>query len=300
MDTQLTWMDRSGRVLRTLGEAGGFIRPALSPDGTRVAVGVRFDDAREKIWIYDSALGTRVALVNGESGAAMYGPVWSPDGRQLAYRDALGKTSRLLLHNSDGSGEERNPSSVEFDLLSPTDWSRDGRYLVLDLARFQGRENLQASLRVINIEDGKSVFELDDQAIGRFSPDGHWLAYCKEVGGQLYVTHFPEPGARIAISSAGGRDPRWRGDGKELFYVTNDLVLTSVQVSASVQEFKVLSSQPLFRVQLPSNAGFYDVSRDGQKFLLTTRTPKEQAAPLTLLTNWTARIQETVTQAPKN
>ena len=300
VDSQLTWMDRTGKVLGTLGEVGNFNRLAISPDGTRVAIGVKVSDAREKIWIYDTALGTRIPLVGGESGTSMYSPVWSPDGKQLAYRDTLGKTSRLFLHNSDGSGEERNPGSVEFDLLSPTDWSPDGRYLVLDLARFQGRESWQASLRVINVADGKSVLELEDQAVGHFSPDGHWLAYCKEDGGQLYVTPFPGPGARIAVSSGGGRAPRWRGDGKELYYIANDLMLMSVQLSASTHEFKVLSSKPLFRIQLPSHAGFYDVSRDGQKFLFTTRTPKEQAAPLTLLTNWMARTQQTATRNPNN
>jgi eukaryotic-like serine/threonine-protein kinase len=300
VDTELTWMDRTGRLLGTLGEVGGFYRPAISPDGTRVAVGVKFADAREKIWIYDTARSTRIPLVNGDSGPSMYSPVWSPDGQRLAYRENLGKTSRLLLHNSDGSGEEKNPGSVEFDLLSPTDWSRDGHYLVLDLAKFQGRENWKESLRVINVDDGKSALELDDQAIGRFSPDGRWLAYCKERGGQLYVTPFPGPGARIAVSSTGGRDPRWRGDGKELYYVTDDQMLMSIQVSESSQQFQVLSSQALFRIQLPSNAGFYDVTRDGQRFLVNTRTPKEQAAPLTLLTDWTARIQERVAQTPKN
>ena len=300
VDSQLTWVDRAGKVLSTLAEAESFTRPAISPDGTRVAVGVKVTDAREKIWIYDTARGTRIPLVNGDSGPSMYSPVWSPDGQQLAYRETLGKTSKLLLHNADGSGEEKNPGSVEFDLLSPMDWSRDGHYLVLDLARFQGRDNWQASLRVINVGDGKSVLELEDQAVGRFSPDGHWLAFCSEDGGQLYVKPFPGPGAQIAISSTGGRDPRWRGDGKELYYLTNDLMLMSVQVSVSAQQFKVLSSQPLFKVQMPYNAGFYDATRDGQKFLLTMRTAKEQTAPLTLLTNWTSRIQEEAAHAPAN
>jgi hypothetical protein len=105
-------------------------------------------------------------------------------------------------------------------------------------------------------------------------------------------TSFPGPGTRVAVSSKGGYDPRWRGDGQELFYVANDQTLFSVQVSESPREFRVLSSQPLFRLQLPGNIGFYDVTRDGQRFLVNTRTHSEQAAPLTIVTNWPSQLQD--------
>jgi hypothetical protein len=91
------------------------------------------------------------------------------------------------------------------------------------------------------------------------------------------------------VSSSGGSDPRWRGDGQELFYITDELMLVSVQVRESAQEFRVLSSHPLFRIQLPFNVGFYDVTRDGKRFLVNARTPQEQLAPLTLVTNWSAQ-----------
>jgi Tol biopolymer transport system component len=291
-NTELTWMDRTGRALGTLGEPGSFQRPSISPDGTRVAVGVRFTDAQEKIWIYDVERNTRIPIVNTQSGSGLYSPVWSPDGKQVAYRTTMGKTSMLLAHNSDGSGEESQPGSVKFDLLSPTAWSPDGRYLALDLAQFQGRQSWQESLRVVQVETGKAVLEIPDAAISRFSPDGHWLAFAKEEDGQVYVTQFPSGGARIAVSSAGGVDPRWRGDGQELFYIDHDLTVVSVQVRETPNEFRVLSSQPLFRLQLPENVGFYDVTRDGKRFLVNIRTTKEQSAPLTLITNWTAHLQQ--------
>jgi hypothetical protein len=145
------------------------------------------------------------------------------------------------------------------------------------------------------------VLDIENASTGKFSPDGHWLAYDDENSGQVYVTPFPGPGARIAVSSAGGGDPRWRSDGQELFYIADDLTIISVQIRESAQEFRVLSSHPLFRLQLPFNVGFYDVTRDGNRFLINTRTHKEQAAPLTVTTNWSAELQtESRSEGPKN
>ena len=186
-------------------------------------------------------------------------------------------------------------------LVAASDWSPDGHYLALELTKFQGRENWKDSVQVVEADEGKPVLEIEDASDGRFSPDGHWLAYDDETSGQLYVTPFPGSGARIAVSSKGGSDPRWRGDGQELFYVAVDLTIVSVQVRESANEFHVLSSQPLFRLQLPNNVGFYDVTRDGKRFLVNTRTPKEQSEPLTILTNWLTRIQsESRNELPKN
>jgi hypothetical protein len=220
----------------------------------------------------------------------------------VAYRNAVGKSSTLLAHNSDGSGEERDPGSIHFELLSPTDWSPDGHYLAVELTKFQGRQNWQDWLHVTGVDEaGKTMLEIDNAGGGKFSPDGHWLAYYDESSGQLYATSFPGPGARIAVSRGGGSDPRWRADGQELFYIADDLSVISVQVRESAHEFHVLSSKPLFRLQLPSNVGFYDVTRDGKRFLVNTRTLREQSSPLTVVTNWPLQLQnESRSEVPKN
>jgi Tol biopolymer transport system component len=289
-NTELTWMDREGKTLGTLGEPEQFIRPSISPDGKRIAVGVKPTDAREKVWIYDADRGTRIPVENSEAGPGLYAPVWSPDGKQVAYRGTSQKTAALFVHASDGSGEPKQLRSVQADLLQPTDWSPDGRYLALDIVRYQGRENWEDLLRVVEYDGGKPILEISDAADGRFSPDGHWLAYSDEKSGEVYVTPFPGPGAKIAISSGGAWDPRWRGDGRELFYVTDDMYVMSVEVHESAADFKVGSPRRLFRLQLPYNAGFYDVARDGKRFLINARTSKEQTAPLTVITNWPALL----------
>jgi serine/threonine protein kinase len=299
VNTQLTWLDRTGKVLAGLGEPEHFENQAISPDGKRVAVNVKFTDARERVWIYDVDRGTRIPL-SGESGGSLYSPLWSPDGKQVAYRDTVGKSSTLLVHNSDGSGDDRAPGSIHFELITPSDWSPDGRYFALNFTKFQGRQNWEDRLRVVQ-DDGKPVLDIDNAGYGRFSPDGHWLAYDDESSSQVYVTSFPGPGPRIAVTTGGGGDVRWRGDGQELFYVANDLSVISVQVRESAREFRVLSSKPLFRLQLPTNVGFYDVTRDGQRFLVNIRTLKQQTEPLTVATNWLLQLQsEPRNVSPKN
>jgi eukaryotic-like serine/threonine-protein kinase len=291
VNSELTWMDRSGNALGVLGESDQFEAQSISPDGKRVVVVVKPSVAREKIWIYDVERGARVPLDPGESGPALNNPVWSPDGKQIAYRDTVGKASAIYVRASDGSGQEKKIAEDD-GVFTTDDWSPDGRYLVVDASKFLGPQNWHDTLQVRRVDgEGKPELEIDNARNGHFSPDGRWLAYADETSGQLYVTPFPGPGGRIAVSSTGGNDPRWRGDGQELYYIADDYTLVAVAVRESPQEFRVQSSHVLFRLQLPFNAGFYDVTRDGKRFLINTRTHKEQAAPLTVVTNWPAQLQ---------
>jgi Tol biopolymer transport system component len=292
VDSELTWMDRNGDALGVLGEPGQFLRQAISPDGKRVAVGVKPSGPRENIWIYDVASGTRLPLDPAESGTALCSPHWSPDGKQVAYRNMVGKSTVVYVRASDGSGKERQIGGRFDGVITVQDWSPDGRYLSIILTTFQGLQHWRDRLQVVRIAtDANPEIDINNARDGRFSPDGRWLANSDDATDQIYVTPFPGPGGRIAVSSGLGGDVRWRGDGQELFYVTPDNILTSVEVHESPQQFRVLSSRPLFHLSLPSNVGFYDVTRDGKRFLVNTRTHKERSAALTVVTDWYEQIQ---------
>lgn len=292
VNSELTWMDRAGKTLGVLGEPDQFEAQAISPDGTHVAVGVKPAGSRENIWIYDVQRGTRVPLDADVIGSAPYRPHWSPDGKQLAYRMTAGKTSVMYVRASDGSGGAQQVGREVEGVLTVEDWSPDGRYLAYLLTKFLGPDNWKDSLEVIPVtRDARPLFEIQDAGEARFSPDGRWLAYSDHTTGQVYVTRFPSLAGRIAVTSSGGTDPRWRGDGQELFYVSNDRRVFSLQVRETAQDFRVLSSRALFMLGLPNEVGFYDVTRDGKRFLVNIRTHKEESAPLTIDTNWVSSLQ---------
>jgi len=292
VNSRLTWMDRNGASLATLGDPQHFETQAISPDGKRVIVGIKPANARENLWIYDVERGTRVPLDPSDTGPTLYSCRWSPDGKQVAYRNTVGNTSALLVHDSDGSGHERQVGEQFDGAVTVEDWSPDGKYVLVNHSQFLGKQNWHDNLRLLPVAgEDKPLMSIDNAIEGKFSPDAHWLAYYDGSTGQVYVRPFGRAGGAIAVSSSGGSDPRWRGDGQELFYITDELMLVSVQVRESAQEFRVLSSRPLFRLPLPFNVGFYDVTRDGKRFLVNARTPQEQMAPLTLVTNWSAQFK---------
>jgi eukaryotic-like serine/threonine-protein kinase len=289
VNSELTWMDRNGRSVGVLDEPRQFMTQTISPDAARVAVSVKKTIHHDRIWIYDVARGSRIPISSTVYSA--YGPVWSPDGKWIAYRSLAGKSSAIRIHASDGSGEERQVGRDSSDIVTPTAWSPDGRYLVVDSwpAWTRGVPNTIQVWPVTG--DSKPVFTIEDASGGQLSPDGRWLAYYRESEDQLYVTSFPHPGPRVAIA-AGGSDPRWRADGQELYFVAGDHTLIAAQVRAADRAFKVISSHPLFRPSLSYDASFYDVTADGQRFLVNVRTPRQQSAPLMVITDWRARLRD--------
>ena len=274
--------------------AGG---PLWSADSKWIAFHGADGDQGGLLIAHPDGSETTFLAVMGGSNSPLPGTgkdvTWSPDGKQVAYRNTQGKTTGLYIRASDGSGKERQIGDRSDGVITVEDWSPDGKYLAITHVKLRGASNWHDTLQVLRVAgEGKLEFEIDNVADGKFSPDGRWLTYHDDASGQVYVTAFPGPGARIAVSSSGGDEPRWRGDGQELFYVDDDQNLISVQVHESPTELHVLSSHRLFRIPLPNNAGFYDVTRDGKRFLVTIRTHKEQAAPLTVVTNWSAQFQD--------
>jgi Tol biopolymer transport system component len=292
--SQLTWFDRSGKPAGTVGIPGSYFNVRLSPDGRRVAVDQTDLTGRSgDIWIHEPARGARTRLTFDPSSNVT--PTWSPDGRQILFSSNRGLSSGgLYLKNVDGSGpeEEVADTGAVALLANVWDWSRDGKYILFakgnelwSLSRPErlAKPLLQAKWTVRNAQ---------------FSPDGRWIAYASnETGGwEIYVSPFPSGAGKWQVSSAGGQEPRWRHDGKELFYVSAEGKIMALAVTAGAS-FKADSPVALFQthrrqsVSLP-DVFSYDVSGDGQKFLILTKVDEANAAPLSVLLNWASDIEK--------
>jgi Tol biopolymer transport system component len=296
--TQLTWVDRSGRKLSTVGMPGRYVNPAVAPDGLRIAVTrVAPSTTESDIWVLEPR-GER--LLTSGSGMKDYA-VWSPDGTRLAYSaETAGGFMDLFAKEADASSQEPG-----VELLSTPhrklamDWTRDGaRLLFLDSARgTQPRVPVAISLRHRNGDAPAQALGGNDSAPSEYqaqmSPSGRFMAYVSEVSGssQVYVREFPE-GRRWQISTEGGFEPKWRGDGRELYYVAADQQMMAVAVSDNPL-FSIGQPTPLFRTEIlgaPFQNGFvrneYAVTSDGQRFLINQPAGGPAAYAIRIVLNW--------------
>ena len=266
----------------------------LSPDGRRVATDQTDPDGRKiDIWIHEPSRGTTRRLTFDPSGDQT--PLWSPDGKQILFNAIRELSFQLMLKNADGSGSEEqagDPGASFGVRVNVWDWSRDGKYILFgkgnELWTVSWPERvtkplLQAKWTVRNAQ---------------FSPDGRWMAYASnETGGmQIYVSPFPSGNGKWQVSITGGQEPRWRQDGKELFYVSADGKMMAVAVTAGAS-FEAGSPVALFqthrRQSVSSQDVFsYDVSSDGQRFLIATKVDETTAAPVSVLLNWASEMEK--------
>ncbi len=295
--SRLTWFDRSGKQQGTMGESGVLANPILSPDGTRVTVDVADIKANNvDIWVANVGRGTSTRFTFDP--AEEVSGVWSRDGSMIVYRSAAGKTN-LYLKKASGL-EAAKPlvknSFVDADAI-PNSWSADDKQLMITLQPGSGGSHLA----VVSIADGNVVgFNAGkgNQTNGQISPDGKWVAYSSNESGdwEIYVTTFPGAEGKWQVSRGGGKEPKWRGDGKELFYVGSHGMVTAVPVDTD-GGFSSGTPAPLFqfhgRAQISSTDLYtYDVTRDGKRFLVNRYIKPDQIPPLTIVLNATSDLQK--------
>jgi len=285
----LEWFDRSGRPTGSIGAPGVFANPRLSPDGRSVVVDQTDTDVRRiNIWIHELVTGATARLTFG--GAADQLPVWSPDGKRVVFSSNQKVHFSLYQKNADGSGPEQEVADLGAPQQGVWDWSRDGRYLLLlknsalwymSLSDRQAKPFIQAKSTVRNAQ---------------FSPDGRWVAYASNDTGswEVYVSPFPNAESKWQVSKAGGEEPRWRRDGRELFYVSGEGTMMAAPVSTGAG-FEAGPPVPLFQTHPREpisvmDAFSYDVAADGQRFLINTRVDEPQAAPLSVILNWNSDL----------
>ena len=291
-ESQLHWFDRRGNPLGAIGPGVRLAvtpAPRISPDGKSVAMQNREnrDDTRG-IWTIDVSRNVSVRLT---TNSGQY-PVWSPDSRRLAWLMGFGKLG-IWSRQSNGLGEPElllEAGASAGGNTFPADWSADGRFILYHTRGERTRVDIWA-LPVA--ASGRKPFpvvasEFDDMH-GQLSPDGRWLAYRSDISGtyEIYVQSLTEDlragDQRFRISSDGGSQPRFRRDGRELFYLSRRGELMATQVRATATTFTYGTPIPLFKPKtLPLGAEptyEYDVTKDGQRFVIGTILEGPHATP---------------------
>ncbi len=289
---QLTWFDVNGKVFGSVGERGNN-DPRISPDGHKLAL-TKYGGPNPEVWIFDTANGLRTRLSTDAAGTT---PVWSPDGKNIAYMAIPENTSkaRLAVRAADGSGDDRLLYQ-EDQWQSPSDWSPDGKYIL-----YNRGEPGASHIYVMPVAKGEKPFPFvatpDWERDAVFSPDGHWVAYTSRQSGrdEIYVAPFPGTGQRSQISSSGAATPRWRHDGKALYAVSaiNGEDILEFPINTAHGTIQTGDPKVLFRTAVGQtllySAG-YDVAPDGRLLINTLGQSRAGSHPLTLVANWPAAI----------
>ena len=291
---QLTWFDRGGRLLGELGSPGDWLRPSLSHDGRRLLADI-WDPGQARssrdIWIFETgrSVPTRFTF---EPGNDRWG-TWSPDDRRIVYSSALEGSPNVFVKEATGTAAAERLFRTEDNHL-PAHWSPDGRFLALQTLVRGGRTGWD--IFVYSFEEQAARPFLQSayaETSPRFSPDGRWIAYASDESGrsEVYVQPFPGPGAKSQVSTTGGGQPRWRRDGKELFYREASGRFMAVPTTVRAGSFEAGAPQPLFEARANTTTGtHYDVTADGQKFIVSVPGGADGASALTLVLNWPALL----------
>ena len=269
---------------------GDFYAPKLSHDGRRVAL-TSFDESGVSagdIWVYDLArqMGSRITTDPAHDRR----PLWSPDDAWIVFSSARTGRWNLYRRRSTGVGPDELVFSSDFD-SDATSWSGDGRSVIVnDLGAEQ-------DLWQVSLPDGKAARLLktpSTESGGQISPDGKWIAYNSDETGsnEIYVQTLPPSRDRWPISTAGGVSPKWRADGRELFYTDakRNLMVVDIKTEPS---FEAGLPRLLFdATTLRDIPLYFDVSADGQRFLVVKPAPDAGIRPITLVQNWMANLKK--------
>ena len=292
----LLWSDRSGKQIGSLAQSGRYLGTSLSPDGTRVATMI-FEGAQGigDIWIFDVTRGTSTRLTFGPSSHAA--PKWSFDGKTIYYMSNGKGSPHIYAKAADGSGAERTvmetPGAIEYPLAA----SPDGRYLAYErkILPSESGFHLWALLLMGEAKPFPVVQTAFDERNAAISSDSKWMAYDNDESGrrEVYITAFPGGGAKWQVSTSGGTIPKWRKDGKELFFLDNADNIMAVDVMVSGDAIRLGTPHVLFQaVGIQRDAGAYDVNADGTRFLINSGNLKEGSEPFTLVQNWPAELKK--------
>jgi eukaryotic-like serine/threonine-protein kinase len=274
----LVWVDRKGAAQPLAAPSRNYFFPRLSSDGSKIAVAIA-TPTKQDIWIYEV---TRNTLTRFTTEGENEWPVWTPDGKRVTFTSNQGGHQNLYWKPVDGSGPEERLTTSNNN-QSARSWSSDGQLLV-----FSDGDGIS----VLSNQPGRPTTNVQvpvGAGWARISPDGRWLAYVVKEGArsEVYVQPFPAPGGRTQISTDGGTEPVWNPNGRELFYRQADKMMAvdiATQPALIAQKPRMLfESADLLRVSTTPN---YDVSRDGQRFLMVQASKQQSMPQLNVVVNW--------------
>jgi serine/threonine protein kinase len=287
--TRLVLFDRNGEETRIVASSGTYRNPRFSPDGRRiVAERLEPDTLNADLWLFEHARGMAARFTT--SDGPDIAPTWSPDGREIAFSSKRGSRYDVYTKTVDEITEEKRQPGPDGDNVVE-DWSPDGKSILRSVIRNglwhtpfdgQGQPSLIRPTTVL------------DRWLAEISPDGRWIAYTSYASGdaEVYVEPADRSGAQYQVSARGGLEPHWRDDGRELFYLTLDKVLVSVDVAAS-GTWHAGTERQLFRVATPGPTGSsnYHVTADGQTFVVNTILGYPPLPPIHVVVNWAGLLE---------
>jgi serine/threonine protein kinase/Tol biopolymer transport system component len=290
---QMLWVDRAGKTINVLKQFDDARMARLAPDGRHFAAS-NYDLEKNNfdLWLSDVAGGNTVRFTFDPGNDNF--PVWSPDASRIAWSASRGEYFQLYEKAVNRTGGETSLLLSDSNKI-PTDWSRDGRYIIYR----QSDPRTQFDIWALPLFGERKPFSLlqteADENAGALSPDGHWLAYHSDESGryEVYVQSFPGGSGRQRVSTGGGVWPQWRGNGKELYYRTPDDNLMATPVS---DQTSLVLGAPVALFEYRSaglpNQPYYSVASDGQRFLLNAIVETETNSPLTVLVNWMVGLKK--------
>ncbi len=282
---RVVWVDRDGSSEALLEDPGPYSYPRLSPDGTRLALGL--DGAATAVGLFDLARGTLSRVAQGYHNVD---PLWTPDGRRVSFRSNRDGPYNIYWQVVDGGGSAERLTTSD-SVQRPRSWSPDGKVLAFDqLGTDTGWDLWTLSLDAARNPRPEPFLETEaDERFAMFSPDGGWLAYQSNESGQyeIYVRSFPSPGSKRLVSAGGGTNPRWNPNGRELFDRRGEEVIAVAVAMGS--DLELGRPRVLFE-----RAGDYDVAPNGERFVMIEKGASTAPAQLILVRNWAEELMRLV------
>lgn len=290
--TTLRWYDRNGKATDAIGSPARYSGLDLTPDGRRLVMARWDENGRRDIWVRDLASGVESKLTT--DGDSMW-PQWPPDGQRIAFGSAReDKAPNLYTRAVTGGKDDR---ITDIDIAVPASWSADGKIIVFEANDAQTSNNL----RYLRLEDRKpQKLPFNTAATefgGRLSPDGQWLAYVTGKSGrnEVWLARFPSAEQKWQISISGGSQPEWRGDGEELFYISNRHRMMAIPIGKAATTLTIGKPAELFSIPefvAHVNKDSYAPTPDGRRFLVSVRAENPLDPPLHVILNWPKLVEK--------